>query len=250
MTGINTGTKSSKIVVFLWPIIFILICLYIKVSNNDAYRSMVREDAVIENMTCVACLLASVFALSVAQGFFKDRRQRYAWLYVLAFLFFFFIGMEEISWGQRIFHTKTPEYLIEHNVQEETNIHNLRALHALTTPSYVLVCLAGTCGWMFLCHPKLKGLRSQAKYLIPGWYLSLYFFFSLLIGLYLKVAAILGRLEFFTWRDMEPAELLMSMGFCLFAAAAKHRQLQGIQVEPSAIEEQVSAGGGLAPTEV
>jgi hypothetical protein len=40
-------------------------------------------------------------------------------------VFCFFSGGEEISWGQRIFHIKTPEYFAEHNTQDEMNIHNL-----------------------------------------------------------------------------------------------------------------------------
>ncbi len=34
-------------------------------------------------------------------------------------------GMEEISWGQQIFHFPSSTFFIEHNMQEETNLHNL-----------------------------------------------------------------------------------------------------------------------------
>ncbi len=33
--------------------------------------------------------------------------------------------MEEISWGQQIFHFPTSKYFLEYNLQEETNLHNL-----------------------------------------------------------------------------------------------------------------------------
>jgi hypothetical protein len=238
MSRIDIKVRLCKVVVFVLPIIIVLICLYIKVSNYEAYRSMVREDALVENLTCVAFLLASVFALSVAGRFFKDHRRVYGWLYVLAFLFFFFVGMEEISWGQRIFHTKTPEYMAEHNSQSETNIHNIRYIHFLMSVSYYLVGLAGTFSWILLRHPRLKGLKRQAKYFIPDWYLSLYFFFSFFIAFSLARAEDLGWLGFFNWRDIEPAEMLMSFGFCLFTMAAKYRQLHEVQVERFPLEEQ------------
>jgi len=45
---------------------------------------------------------------------------------ILIFTVLFFIAsMEEISWGQQIFHFPTSKYFLEHNLQEETNLHNL-----------------------------------------------------------------------------------------------------------------------------
>ncbi len=47
-------------------------------------------------------------------------------LFVLAFAaLFFFVAMEEISWGQRILGVETPETIEEINEQDELNIHNL-----------------------------------------------------------------------------------------------------------------------------
>jgi hypothetical protein len=238
----------SKFIIFVLPIVIVLICLYIKVSNYEAYRSMVREDALVENLTCVASLLASVFALSVAGRFLKDHHRIYGWLYVLVFIFFFFVGMEEISWGQRIFHTKTPEYMVEHNSQSETNIHNIRSIHYLMTASYYLVGLAGTLSWILLRLPWLKSLKHQARYFLPDWYLSLYFFFSFFIAFFLARVEDLGRFGFFNWRDIETAEMLMSFGFCLFTMAAKYRQLHEVRVELFPVEEPacVETVAGLA----
>jgi hypothetical protein len=52
----------------------------------------------------------------------EKRRQ---FFYILLFLMFLFFFLEEISWGQRIFGTSTPEGLEEVNLQDETNIHNI-----------------------------------------------------------------------------------------------------------------------------
>jgi len=37
----------------------------------------------------------------------------------------FFAGMEEISWGQQLFHFESSAYFLEQNLQQETNFHNL-----------------------------------------------------------------------------------------------------------------------------
>jgi len=44
---------------------------------------------------------------------------------VLLLLFMFFVGMEEISWGQRIIGIETSDFFMEHNHQREFNLHNL-----------------------------------------------------------------------------------------------------------------------------
>jgi len=48
---------------------------------------------------------------------------------VYLFLFICFISLgEEISWGQRIFNIKTPDFIAEKNVQQELTLHNLYIL--------------------------------------------------------------------------------------------------------------------------
>ncbi|QQR91711.1 MAG: hypothetical protein IPJ88_08390 [Myxococcales bacterium] len=42
-------------------------------------------------------------------------------------LFCVFIAGEEISWGQRLFALKPPDYFLAHNFQQELNLHNLVA---------------------------------------------------------------------------------------------------------------------------
>lgn len=44
---------------------------------------------------------------------------------ILLCLAILFVSMEEISWGQRIFHWETPALLRGINVQNETNVHNI-----------------------------------------------------------------------------------------------------------------------------
>ncbi len=236
MSGSDRKTRLLKIIVFIWPIAFVLFCVYMKIYYQSTFRNMLKEDAMIENLTCVAFLVGAGFALSVARRFFKSHHAVYGSLYVVAFLFLFFVGMEEISWGQRIFHARTPEYLIERNQQEETNVHNLYGLHAVMSSAYYLIGFIGMCSWVLLHFRKVKNLGIKLKYFIPDWYLSLYFFFSFSIAFYLKVATSMGWLGFLDWRDTEAGEMLMSFGFCLFMVAARNRLFQEVRSEQAALE--------------
>lgn len=50
---------------------------------------------------------------------------RYRWFFVFFALAALYVVLEEISWGQRIFGFATPEFLREHNLQGEANLHNM-----------------------------------------------------------------------------------------------------------------------------
>lgn len=86
------------------------------------------EDTLIESLTSALYATAGVgFVLIARRSLFlqtKSAGPRYVWLIMWALLMVLFAG-EEISWGQRIFGTETPEWLSEINVQDETNVHNI-----------------------------------------------------------------------------------------------------------------------------
>jgi len=61
---------------------------------------------------------------------FKSREKKNLFYFILFFyficlLYYFF---EEISWGQHIFGWRSPDFFIEHNNQNETNLHNISNL--------------------------------------------------------------------------------------------------------------------------
>ena len=93
----------------------------------EAMKNLVKEDKAIENIQAVlflmgVCLWFLAFYRTFKFNRSEKRRQIFYVLFILLFLFFF---LEEISWGQRIFGTSTPESLEEMNLQGETNIHNI-----------------------------------------------------------------------------------------------------------------------------
>ena len=63
------------------------------------------------------------------------RRQRRAtralpWFLAGLALFCLFVAMEEISWGQRVFGHRPPDYFLAQNYQQELNLHNLASTEA------------------------------------------------------------------------------------------------------------------------
>ena len=64
-------------------------------------------------------------AAMVLAGIHAARVRRYRPFYLLLALACFYVVGEEISWGQRIFDIETPEFFRRHNLQKETNLHNL-----------------------------------------------------------------------------------------------------------------------------
>ncbi|MBL8050247.1 MAG: hypothetical protein JNM46_03415 [Anaerolineales bacterium] len=118
------------------PIFYILIILYIILGystlgfGNKLAPLLFREDGYFENIAAWSLFISSIIIFIVFVRAFKTRSEtgihwiKLAVYFGFSFLFFFGAG-EEISWGQRIFNIQTPDVLVEKNVQEELNIHNL-----------------------------------------------------------------------------------------------------------------------------
>ena len=90
------------------------------------------EDHFFENLGAVSLFLASLISLfvfwrAVRQGSGRVHPLRSA-LYLGMALLFFFVGGEEISWGQRIFHIPEPPALAAQSPQQDLTLHGLTAV--------------------------------------------------------------------------------------------------------------------------
>lgn len=93
-------------------------------ADYDGYYRALQEDESLEWATYWAFIAAAgVFAIVAV----RQRRAGVAvpWFTAGLSVFCFFVGMEEISWGQRVFSYRPPVYFLEHNFQQELNIHNV-----------------------------------------------------------------------------------------------------------------------------
>ncbi len=82
------------------------------------------EDGPIEYGTAICLFLSSVILLGQAVRTARSGGASSLWLVLYSAAFLFGAG-EEISWGQRIIGWETTGFFAEHNVQNETTLHNL-----------------------------------------------------------------------------------------------------------------------------
>ncbi|MEM6311254.1 MAG: hypothetical protein AAF754_14525 [Pseudomonadota bacterium] len=80
-----------------------------------------REDGVVEYGTAILLFLTAIVAVLLGR---RAGGYRLGLLWFYGFALFLAAG-EEISWGQRIFGIASPEFFLENNYQQETNLHNL-----------------------------------------------------------------------------------------------------------------------------
>lgn len=117
-----------KVVIYL-----AVIALYFVVFLGEETANYLRdEDNFIENLGAISFLIASIlyfasYSQSGGPGNDASPVESKKNKFYLLFAVIFFIGFgEEISWGQRLIDLETPQYFIEVNRQNETNIHNIR----------------------------------------------------------------------------------------------------------------------------
>ena len=125
------GIKKSCLVTLQFCIICAMYSIFL--LDRSTIRRLAAEDGVIETLGAIGFLVSSV-GFGVAYLRSSRSRQdvkvpvgqtRKNIFYLLLSLMFLFGFLEEISWGQRIFHIETPDMIAERNLQREMNIHNL-----------------------------------------------------------------------------------------------------------------------------
>lgn len=101
--------------------------LFIGQSWPAQVIGIVQEDKLIENLSALLLLTNSVAFILISYYLFRKDTKLRSLLALLVGVVFFFLAMEEISWFQRILEIDSPQFLLEHNQQQELNIHNLNS---------------------------------------------------------------------------------------------------------------------------
>jgi hypothetical protein len=100
----------------------ILLAAHLVIDRQTALL-LAEEDGPLEMATALLYLIAAGINVRLAMRFGGVPLTRLALLGLAAL--FFVVGMEEISWGQRMLGFSTPESMDALNVQAEFNLHNL-----------------------------------------------------------------------------------------------------------------------------
>lgn len=223
-----TALRSRPVVAWLIPAGIFLVVLLLGMTNEGLYERLVREDGPIEMATMLAAIATALTAAVVAYHLRTLRRPK--WL-VLCWAIFaagsFLLAGEEVSWGQRQFGFSGPDALTAHNLQNETNAHNLFAPWAVSV-IYVAIGLYGA-GVGHAVLRRLPRVGTFADLLAPPWRSVAAPWFgvhALVYGWYAVVEPIMRAfgsdfaLDDHLWKLGEPSELILGIGFLLFSLEA------------------------------
>ena len=178
----------------LSPVLTWLAAFWYARLHPDAFIGLTKEDGWVENSQVVLFLLGAVFAGAIARTLSQLAPHR-GWtrVYSLAVYGLIWVSGEEVSWGQRIFGWRTPEWLAAYNLQGESNFHNLvglswfidRLMYAGVLGAVLLVWVlrrrlrrGDLRGYLWIPHPVLipallcylTGKSSVLEQLTMGWY--------------------------------------------------------------------------------
>ncbi len=135
--------------------------------------SLAREDYIIESLTALTAIMGGLILGGIGIYFAYKKAPKRAVFALIAAAAFVVIGMEEISWGQRVFDINPADFFLENNMQKEINLHNLDTnlamtiFYALTFLVFVVVPF-----WRKQIETALKRLRlEELSVFIPSSWL-------------------------------------------------------------------------------
>jgi len=99
------------------------------IFDENLIEKIFREDGIFEYFGATFLLISSLIFVLIF--YFKKHI-----MLLLFSLIFFFSFAEEISWGQRMLQIETTDFFNKHNVQNETNIHNLDIFSVVDSNSH------------------------------------------------------------------------------------------------------------------
>ena len=103
---------------------FIGFCAWLNAAHPHLYYVAAQEDQALEWASFWSFFIAGVVFLVAA---LRQRRETGAipWFLAGLALFCVFVAMEEISWAQRLFGYRPPDYFLTENYQQEITLHNI-----------------------------------------------------------------------------------------------------------------------------
>jgi hypothetical protein len=104
-------------------IVFSLFFVFLFFVNRALFFSLLLEDGLVEWLTFSGLIISSIWALRITLGIKKNHGYWHLF-FVLFFAFALLAGLEEISWGQRLFNIESNAFFTKYNDQQETNLHN------------------------------------------------------------------------------------------------------------------------------
>lgn len=201
-------SKKIRIIFTLAPFVYSIVIGFFHLLPNNLLFNLSLEDSFIENLQVTSLIIGGFGGILVGLNLLKKRIKSGSIIFIGGLILMFIAG-EEISWGQRIFDFVNHQ-LQSVNIQNETNIHNLRSIHFGIPLAYSVIGFFGSVGSVVINHLKLFS-KDHRKYLVPEVYLFFFFFIPFLYNI--------TTLEYGPLT--EASELLLYTGVSLFLIQSK-----------------------------
>src|ERR1043165_1351324 len=122
------------LIVLPWIVAIVLCYLILYGSTHALGDRLVQENGWVENLTVAADIPAGILALLLAHRAPRAGHKTLGLYFNLVGAFFLVFACEELDWGQRIFHWKTPGPFADVNLHQAMNLHNMPILEYLEHP--------------------------------------------------------------------------------------------------------------------
>jgi len=169
--------SATEKIILAGVIIVLGVGFFLFYTDLSQFEKYVQEDGIAEWLTVAGLLLGSVVCFTRFVKLFHSKSRWFLAVTLCLSLFLFFAAGEEISWGQRIFGLKTPEYFQQHNAQQETNLHNLVLGGVKLNKLIFSVILVGLLGiflvvvpWLYQKSTGIKKVLDASAVPVPRLY--------------------------------------------------------------------------------
>ena len=204
-----------------WLVFLFFVCsiaLFVnEFTDIEAFQDLFKEDHFFENMTFVLYIFAAVFFLKI---FFliKDKASVFSKIFIIFFaISCFLIGMEEISWGQRVFGWQTPKAWGEINFQNETTLHNLESSRWIHRGGKIFIVFSLSMIMGFSLYLKNYLQRFNLEFLVPN---QKFFLFAFIFPI------------FHSWDEFNEFNLSLFFAFYSYSVLLCVRESQGVSRSP------------------
>ncbi len=220
----------QKTLYFLIPFlygltIFTVVATAQLTGYSDFLKIMTQENGVFEILSVLWLFTIFSYGTTSLILYKKSLNKHVVILIAITSFLALLAVMEEISWGQHIFHFQSNDYFTQHNIQKETNLHNFIDANLFSSLVYVSIYI------LFVFIPLVTKIffknTTYLKYFdINMHYILIILFSSTLqiyfynnFGVFMDMAAHLFALAFFAyvlWRNKNSFSVKLHYLFILF----------------------------------
>lgn len=197
---------TNQFIIYSLFVVIVTAYLTMALYNPVAYMWATYEDLIGEWAQWYCFLVALILSAKLAYSSASHRL-----FFSLLTVACFYVIMEEISWGQRLFGFTSPEFFQVHNLQRETNLHNfLTGPYNTVLKNFIEYTLATGLVFYGLVYPLTSKMNWKPAAWINLWIPPP----PLALWPYFVTAAVL-EIGLLSFNEAEIAELLIGLALVI-----------------------------------